>query len=81
MPDTTVDGQRGDWTLRNSSSAEIPPAQISSIRSQGTQCVGSPRSPSIRKPSFMQAARWIVRGGLRSGNRSVRHASAAMPAS
>ena len=50
IPETTVDGHRGAWTLRNSSSAAIRPAQISSIRSQGTQCVGSPRSPSIRKP-------------------------------
>ena len=51
MPETTVEGHRGAWTLRNSSSAAIRPAQISSIRSQGTQCVGSPRRPSIRNPS------------------------------
>ena len=54
-------------SLRNSSSAAIRPAQIISIRSQGTQWVGSPRRPSIRNPSLRQAARWTVRGGAQLG--------------
>ena len=69
---------RGTGHCGYSSSAAIRPAQIISIRSQGTQCVGSPRSPSIRNPSFKQAARWTVRAGLSSGNRSARQASAAI---
>ena len=81
MPATTVEGHRGDGSLRNSSSAAIRPAQIISMRSQGTQCVGSPRRPSIRKSVVQAGCRWTVRAGLNSGNWSARQASAATSAS
>ena len=73
--------QPGGVTSRNSSSAAIRPAAISSTLSQGTQWVGSPRSPVTRNPPSRQAASWIVRGRLMSGKASTRQASAATSSS
>ena len=70
--------QPGGVTSRNSSSAAILPAATSSTLSQGTQCVGSPRTPVHAEPAARQAASWIVRGRLMSGKASVRQASAAI---